>query len=216
MSIHTLCLNILLILFTISPVLLVGIIINFPAMLHKKKDEVFFAKALVYLFIIEITFIAIINYKILIVNTNINYYWYFIAIIIIPFVVGLEILISFMLIKLQGKKVKSICFWSAKHNVTGKVIIYSLFIAIGEEFIFRKVWFDILGNQFRINIFVVLIISSIVYGLNHLFMGNKIIIQKIMSGTIYGMLYFLSGSIIIPIITHCLQNFLVLKRGEKV
>ena len=215
MSIHTLCLNILLILFTISPVLLVGIIMNFPILDQKKLGEVFFAKALVCLFIIEILFIGIMNHSVLFINTNINYYWYPISIIIIPVIIALEILVSIAIIKIKGKKIKKISFWGAKNNINNKMIIYSLLIALGEEVIFRKVWFDILGSQFEINICIVLLVTSIVYGFNHLFMGNKIIIQKTISGIIYGMLYILSGSIIIPIITHCLQNLIVLKRGEK-
>lgn len=214
MNTHTLCLNILIILFTISPVLLIGIISNFPGM-KMKKDDVFFTKALAYLLIIEFTFILIMKFHVLKVSLPENIYWYFIAIVCVPLIIALEILLAFIMIKAKGKNVKKLSFWGSGKKLDKYHMIFILIIAIFEELIFRCVWSNILGNDFGINLYIVIAISAVVYGFNHLFMGSKIIVQKTVTGCIYGLLYFLSGSIIIPIITHCVQNYFVIARGER-
>lgn len=215
MNIRTLCLNLIIILSTLSPVLLVGIIFNFPGMDKKKKnDNVFFGKVICYVLLVISLFICTLDRSILEFKLPKDKIWYLIALVAVPITISIEILIGIIFVKLKGKKVKKISFWAKGEIANNKFIFITIVVGLLEEIIFRKTWFSILLGGFSINIYVVLAITSIAYGLNHLFMGRIIIVQKIVAGIIYGSLYILSGSLLIPILTHCIENFIVTRRGD--
>ncbi|MCS4481906.1 hypothetical protein JQ038_02580 [Clostridium botulinum] len=45
-------------------------------------------------------------------------------------------------------------------------------------------------------------------------MGKQVFLQKMVAGLIYGALFYFSGfNIIVPIITHCLENIVILLKG---
>jgi len=84
-------------------------------------------------------------------------------------------------------------------------------IAVGEEIIYRQVWFTILTGSFHFPVIVIILITSLFYGLNHFHMGINTVLAKFISGCVYGGLYVLSGySILVPIITHVLQNLILM------
>ena len=94
------------------------------------------------------------------------------------------------------------------------VIILSVFIGIFEEVVYRQLWFNILFKDFKLHIVGVFIITSFVYALNHIFLGKQVLFQKILAGVVYGGLFYFSGfNILIPIITHCLENTVILLKG---
>ncbi|MCS4467036.1 CPBP family intramembrane metalloprotease [Clostridium botulinum] len=71
-----------------------------------------------------------------------------------------------------------------------------------------------LFKDFKMNIAIVLIITSFVYALNHIFLGKQVFSQKMVAGLIYGALFYFSGfNIIVPIITHSLENIAILLKG---
>lgn len=213
MNIHTLCLSIILILFTINPVSLIGTIVNFPGVNKGKNYNLFFLKLLSYLLIVQVVFIYLLDKNIFYINFKIEYFWYIIALVMVPINIGIEILVGILLIKLKGKKIGKISFKSKGVINTKNIYIFTLTIGLCEELIFRQTWFNLLkGNM---NIYIIVLVSGIAYGFNHIFIGNKVILQKILIGFIYGLLYVFSGSIIIPIITHCVENIVVIKRGLK-
>jgi membrane protease YdiL (CAAX protease family) len=81
-------------------------------------------------------------------------------------------------------------------------LIVALFSGIAEEFLFR----GILQIQFGI------IIASIIFGMFHI--GNKKTfwygIYAVLIGFYLGWLYHITGNLLVPIIIHCLNNFLAL------
>jgi len=88
-------------------------------------------------------------------------------------------------------------------NVTfpGALII-AIFSGFAEEFLFR----GILQIQFGI------IIASIIFGMFHI--GSKKTvwygIYAVLIGFYLGWLYYITGNLLVPIIVHCLNNFLAL------
>lgn len=211
MSIRIQCLNIIVLLFTISPIMLVGTFINFPG-INKNKSNLFFIKALAFLLVIQVSLIFTAESDMIKIYITNEYMWYIIALIMAPITILSEIVFLYIILLIKGQKVNKITFIN-KNSLFTNSVLYTAIIGISEELIFRKVWINIL-EQFGINIYLIVIITAIVYGFNHVFMGSNAVIQKIISGLIYGTLYILSGSIIIPIITHVTQNIIVCVKGR--
>lgn len=91
------------------------------------------------------------------------------------------------------------------------LLFLTLLIAVGEEMLYRLVWFEILINQFKAPLVITLFLSSLCYGLNHLFFGYVNVLSKFVCGLVYGALYVAGGySIAAPIIAHVLQNLLLI------
>ncbi|GAA0732301.1 CPBP family intramembrane glutamic endopeptidase [Clostridium oceanicum] len=214
MDIHIQCLNAIILFFSLNPIILAQ-----TALYRKPKDKYTFIDFLKILSIIYI-FICICIWIIMPYNFKFNLpregYWYWISggAVFVSFFI--EVIISYITLWIKGKTIKglkvSFCFQKSSF----KAISITIAIAIFEEFIYRQVWFNILLKDFRLNIILVLIITSFVYSLNHMYLGKIVVFQKFSSGLIYGCLfYFSSGSIIIPIITHCIQNVIILMKGRQ-
>ncbi|MGT2932525.1 CPBP family intramembrane glutamic endopeptidase [Streptococcus catagoni] len=86
---------------------------------------------------------------------------------------------------------------------------YPLLLAVCEEITYRLLWFQVLLVQWQLPVIVVLAITSCCYALNHLLMGKSIFYAKLITGVIYGSLYYLSGSLWLVIIIHVTSNLLV-------
>jgi len=79
-------------------------------------------------------------------------------------------------------------------------------IASGEEIFYRMIW---LGALLSLGVpaLLAVAISSLAYGLNHLWFGGIPVVSKTVTGCIYGSLYLFGGqSIWLPIVCHVLQN----------
>jgi membrane protease YdiL (CAAX protease family) len=82
-------------------------------------------------------------------------------------------------------------------------------IAIGEEVVYRGVWFSIVLS-WGFSAPTAVVAGSVAYGINHFAFGRTAIISKTVTGVLYGALYVLGGrSIWLPIISHILQNTLL-------
>lgn len=94
--------------------------------------------------------------------------------------------------------------WRYRLSMVDHVLL--VLIAIGEEVFFRLIW---LGGMIAAGVPApaALTVSSIAYGLNHLFAGGASAVAKSATGALYGALYLLGGeSIVLPIVAHVLQN----------
>ncbi len=79
--------------------------------------------------------------------------------------------------------------------------------AVGEELIFRQVFFNILVNDLGLEIWMFIIISMAVYGLNHIFFSRIAVIQKTGTGLLLAVLYLVSGKhAAITALAHFTQN----------
>lgn len=103
-----------------------------------------------------------------------------------------------------------------ENNISLLFVGLILSIAIGEEIIYRQLWFYILGSKFSLSILPVIIITSFFYGINHFYFGINIVVSKFISGIIYGSFFFVSGySVIVSIIIHCIHNLILLILSRK-
>ena len=134
--------------------------------------------------------------------------WLFVAIIAGPCIVLLEMSFSYLIVFLKEKKLVKIVIndLKSKERVSG---VWIVLIGILEEIVYRKIWFFILLG-IGVNVYLVILISAIVYALNHLSLGIMIFYQKLLAGIVFGLLFYVSGYLIaVPIIAHALQNCLV-------
>ncbi|QSZ27196.1 CPBP family intramembrane metalloprotease [Aceticella autotrophica] len=139
-----------------------------------------------------------------------SYYWYIIAIIVAPMLIFLEYMTGYICIILSGNTPRGISvnkYWQRQNII---ITIFIILIALFEELIFRKIWFDILSSSFGFSILATILLTSLIYGLNHLYFGIYTVLQKIISGALLGTLFCLSGgSVAISFIAHGLENLLI-------
>ncbi|APH16443.1 CAAX protease self-immunity family protein [Clostridium sporogenes] len=212
MNIRIQCLNLLILLVTFNPIVLVQLFLNSEKSYNESLEKSLKILAIIYITIL-IGIFAISQEKFYI-NIDNNYHWYIIAVIFVPLTIILEIIVGYIVLGISNKIVPKFKISLAFTKTNINVIILSVFIGIFEEVVYRQLWFNILFKDFKLHIVVVFIITSVVYALNHIFLGKQVFFQKILAGVVYGGLFYFSGfNILIPIITHCLENTVILLKG---
>jgi len=92
------------------------------------------------------------------------------------------------------------------------LVIFAVILApIVEELVFRKAVFGALGNGKKVHPILVIILSSLIFGLIHV-LGDDLlqITTYAMLGAVLGSLFYISkGKIIIPIVVHMAFNLFV-------
>lgn len=87
---------------------------------------------------------------------------------------------------------------------------------VGEELIYRSIWFSVLHDSFGLPLALAVAVGSLAYGLNHLSFGGVTVLSKTVSGLVYASLYLFGGqSIILPMVTHVLQNIILFGLARK-
>lgn len=206
MNFHTLYLSAFLVLLAISfPTSLIGIFYK----LNLGRINTILPNSLSYLlFVIIVFFTGYIGS----INYNISIYFVILSFIMSFVCIGIEIfeamLIHFFKYRFWIKNIE-VHEIIEKKNILFDIII--IFIgALCEEIIFRQVFFNITYNVFNINIYIVIILSAFIYSINHIYFGANAVFQKFIVGIIYSLLFVYSSfSIIAPVITHFLQNFIL-------
>ena len=212
MNIRTQCLNLLILIVTFNPIVLVQLFLNNQKSYNESLEKSL--KILAIIYIIILMGIFVISQEKFHINIDNNYYWYIIAVIFVPLTIILEIIVGYIVIGVSDKTLPKFKISLAFTKTNINVIILSVFIGIFEEVVYRQLWFNILFKDFKLHIVIVFIITSIVYALNHIFLGKQVFFQKILAGVVYGGLFYFSGfNILIPIITHCLENIVILLKG---
>jgi membrane protease YdiL (CAAX protease family) len=83
--------------------------------------------------------------------------------------------------------------------------------AIQEELLYRAFLFYYLGTHFPdLSVWMIILISSAVFGLGHLYQGVKGILLTGLVGVLVAALYVASGNLILPILLHALLNLRIL------
>ncbi|WP_321161704.1 CPBP family intramembrane glutamic endopeptidase [Clostridium sporogenes] len=212
MNIRTQCLNLLILLVTFNPIVLAQLFLNNEKSYNESLKKSL--KILAIIYIIILIGIFVISQEKFYINIDNNYYWYIIAVIFVPLTIILEIIVGYIVIGVSDKTLPKLKISLAFTKTNINVIILSVFIGIFEEVVYRQLWFNILFKDFKLYIVVVFIITSVVYALNHIFLGKQVFFQKILAGVVYGGLFYFSGfNILIPIIAHCLENTVILLKG---
>ncbi len=136
------------------------------------------------------------------------------ALLVVPLALMIEIAVPTVTRYLQTgnfpKQLKLQQFWQKKFNPGYYFLLFA--IAVAEEFLYRQICFGIFEHYFNFPLWSVLVITSLMYGLNHLFFGLSAVFTKTLMGLIYGSLYiFGDHSILLPIIAHTLQNYIMIR-----
>ncbi len=215
MNIHILCRSILVLLATVYPVSIPQIMLTFERKFNSKNQDVIYLMNCVIISTVLLLLGSVlvpIGSKIVITSKII---WYIIAIAAAPILIGVEFIVGGMILKASGTKVKGISVnatWT-KMSVVGCVLTFLL--AIIEEIIYRQLWSAAILDNLGWSIIAFVILSSVVYGFNHLYYGFTTFLQKTISGIIFAIIFLLSGgSVIVPIIAHTLQNIIILLMGR--
>ncbi len=137
--------------------------------------------------------------------------FYGLAILSAPLIILLEyILVSIPLVKKSGKfpKVKPVSIYYGDINLLDIVAI--IVAAALEETVFRQFLIGGLLTELEVAGALTVIISGFFYGLNHVYFGRLAVVQKTISGCIFGTLFVISGgNILISIIAHVTQNLVL-------
>lgn len=207
MNTHILCLNIFILLLTINPISIGQLVrVSFMGMgVMMDEEQMNKTMGIVFLILTSLVFVFIPLNGVL--NIPQNKMWFLVAVLLAPVTIFLEIMIAKIFIKNHNDRKIEFVGLGATSKISNLCI---LLVGLLEEVIYRYVWFGVLQGLFGVNIILVIVITSLFYALNHISISNMVFVQKFMAGSIYGLLYLLSGSVLICIITHVLQNFIVL------
>ncbi|ENK1244639.1 CPBP family intramembrane metalloprotease [Clostridium botulinum] len=212
MNIRTQCLDLLILLVTFNPIVLAQLFLTKENSYNESLEKSLKILAIIYAIILVGIFI--ISKEKFYVNIDSNYYLYIMAVIFVPITICWEIIAGYIMLGVSNKAIPKLKISLVFTKTNIKVIILSILIGIFEEFVYRQLWFNVLFKDFKLHIVIVLVIASFVYALNHIFLGKQVFFQKMVAGIIYGALFYFSGfNIIIPIITHCLENIVILLKG---
>ena len=102
------------------------------------------------------------------------------------------------------RRIELHALWQNRLSMLDHVLL--VLIAVGEEVFFRLIW---LGGMIAAGVppWAALAVSSVAYGVNHLFAGGASAVAKSATGALYGALYLLGGqSLVLPVVAHVLQN----------
>jgi hypothetical protein len=129
--------------------------------------------------------------------------------------IGLEYLVGVLLLFLRTRKlvtrVTVHSSYSAFAHIASIDVVSILAFVVGEELIVRQFLYNLLATDFAITLWIVIVVCTVVFSLNHLSFGTASAISKLPSGFVYVMLFYLSGlSIGVVIVAHATQNLALL------
>ncbi|GKX32009.1 CAAX amino protease [Vallitalea longa] len=215
MNIHIHYHSILVLLATVYPVSFPQIILSFRGRYNHKNQNMIYLEYCV----IMSSIILILSCVLVPISNNIiissDIMWYIISIVAAPILIIIEFIIGTIILRLSGKMVKGISVNANWKKISIVGCISTILLAIIEELIYRQLWSVAMLDNLHWNIYLYIILSSVIYGFNHLYYGFATFIQKTISGILLAVIFLLSGrSIIIPIIIHVLQNLIILLMGR--
>lgn len=222
MNTHILCLNLIILLASTYPTDLAQLVKTFM----RKKENAYYSNnrlqpnllRLMFLcYVFTIFLIWIVSPQALHIVLPKQVYWYILALAAVPFSVFLEYAVGNIMIRLSGHNPKGCIINYYWQKTSINVIIFTAAGGLCEEIIFRQIWFHVLGSVIALPVSLIVIITAIVYSLNHLYFGFLTIVQKFFTGLVYGLLFYASGgSLLIPLIAHGIQNLLISGLGGMV
>jgi membrane protease YdiL (CAAX protease family) len=80
-----------------------------------------------------------------------------------------------------------------------------------EEILFRGFLLRYLHTYpWQLNLTLALLLSAIIFGAQHLYQGAKGVASTTVAGVFFGLLFLLSGSLLLPILLHALMDLRLL------
>ena len=137
-----------------------------------------------------------------------------IACILLEYLVG--VLLLFLRTRKLVTRVAVHSSYSAVSRIAIKDILSILALVIGEELILRQLLYNLLATDFAMAPWIVIVLCTVVYAMNHLSFGIASVISKLPSGLLYILLFCVSGlSIGVVILAHATQNLTLLALSRK-
>ncbi|MCM1564672.1 MAG: CPBP family intramembrane metalloprotease [Dehalobacter sp.] len=137
----------------------------------------------------------------------------------VRFVVGFVVaglVLVFIPVTKEGKLSKNYFFIPRTIKERRTWVIYSLFIGTEEELCNRAFLFFYLHHYFPdLSLGLILVITSVFFGIAHLYQGLLGVVFTSYFGAVMGLLYIITGSIIPSITVHALWNINLLNFWEK-
>ena len=130
-----------------------------------------------------------------------------VAVLLAPVVLAIEYgILGFASYRVNGEFPRKIAVQRFWQGLTPGGHLLLVLVAAGEEIFYRLIGLGVFLS-IGLPLPVALLISSVAYGLNHLYLGRTVVLSKSVAGLVYGTLYLAAGNIWLPIVTHALQNF---------
>jgi membrane protease YdiL (CAAX protease family) len=137
-----------------------------------------------------------------------------IACILLEYLVG--ILLLFLRTRKLVTRVAVHSSYSRVSRIAIKDILSILALVIGEELILRQLLYNLLATDFAMALWIVILLCTVAYAMNHLSFGIASVISKLPSGLLYVLLFYVSGlSIGVVIVAHATQNLTLLALSRK-
>jgi uncharacterized protein len=132
----------------------------------------------------------------------------------------LEYLVGILLLFLRTRKLVTRAAvhssYSAVLGISFADILSILALVIGEELIIRQLLYNLLATDFALALWIVILLCTVAYAINHLSFGITSVISKLPSGLLYVLLFCVSGlSIGVVIVAHATQNLTLLALSRK-
>ncbi|MCF3134681.1 CPBP family intramembrane glutamic endopeptidase [Streptomyces olivochromogenes] len=90
-----------------------------------------------------------------------------------------------------------------------------LITAVAEELLYRGLWIGTLEQRLHLPAWSAICCAAVGYALGHLYFGGLAVLQKTLSGVVFGLLLVASGSLLAPVLAHLGQNLAVHALAER-
>jgi hypothetical protein len=137
-----------------------------------------------------------------------------IACIFLEYLIGIALL--FFRTKKLVTRVAVHSSYSAFSRITVNDIMSILILVIGEELILRQLLYNLLADDLALGLWIVILLCTVTYAVNHLSFGATSAISKLSSGLLYVLLFYVSGlSVGVVIVAHATQNLALLALSRR-
>ncbi|GAA2803961.1 type II CAAX endopeptidase family protein [Kitasatospora sp. CM 4170] len=120
--------------------------------------------------------------------------------------VGAEFLTGAVPRLLQGTRGLRLAVHRSSGVATAGYAVAILATAVAEELLYRGLWIGLLHQRLELPTGVAIAVGALAYALGHLFFGGLAVVQKTLSGAVFGVLLVASGSLAVPLVAHLAQN----------
>ncbi|GGM78490.1 CPBP family intramembrane glutamic endopeptidase [Dactylosporangium sucinum] len=141
----------------------------------------------------------------------VDWLWYAAAVAFGFLTVPLEWAVGAAYVAVRYRRLAGIGLHRLVGATSASVVLAYVVAGAAEEVLFRGVGLHVLEGVLGWPVAAALAITSVVYGLNHLYFGAIAVAQKTFTGVGFGLLYLLGGhNVLVPLVAHAVQNLVVL------
>lgn len=140
-----------------------------------------------------------------------NFLWLAVAVAVGCAVVSLEILIGAAPKVIRGNRQIHFSVNIGEDKLTAGYLAAICITGAAEEILYRGLWIGTLIEHLNMSSSLAVLSAAVAYALGHLFFGTSVVWQKAMTGAVFGVLLIASGSLLVPLVAHVVQNMTVYK-----